>query len=135
MCCLEAIIKCQLAMLLISLVPSRVWPPCLWKAATNCIRRTGSQSQAGNALLLSLQGPVALWPAPKERVIIVPISQVRAAGLMQASHLPQVTKPRAVSRDLSLCTPSSAPAGVSSTVPAPSARKPPVPPRWAGVPC
>lgn len=41
MCCLEAIIKCQLAMLLISLVPSRVWPPCLWKAATDCIRADG----------------------------------------------------------------------------------------------
>lgn len=65
MCCLEAIIKCQLAMLLISLVPSRVWPPCLWKAATNCIRRMGSQSQAGNALLLSPQGPVALWASPQ----------------------------------------------------------------------
>lgn len=55
----------------------------------------------------------------------MPISQVRAAGLMQASHLPQVTKSSAVSRDLSLCAFSSAPAGVSSTVPAPSARKPP----------
>ena len=44
MCCLEARMKCQLARLLISPVPSRAWLPCLWKAATEGIR---SEEQPG----------------------------------------------------------------------------------------
>lgn len=56
MCCLEARIKCQLARLLISPVPSLVCPPHLWTAATEGIRLEKGPARDALLSLAGLQG-------------------------------------------------------------------------------
>lgn len=80
MCCLEARIKCQLARLLISPVPRQFWPPCLWKAATDCIRLEEQPVPVPGGGHWGSGTSRAPWPAPKERAIVIPIPQMRKAG-------------------------------------------------------